>query len=130
MGQQALIIVALSSLLVGVSVLGFMGAWDYSNETTASLFEREQALNITRSGVNLAISRLRQQKTWRTGFSNFAVSGGSVSVRIVDMGLDTVRITSVGTINGVQHTSVLEAKLSSIFPTVESALTVFGIRWN
>ncbi len=126
MGQQALIIVALSSLLVGVSVLGFMGAWDYSNETTASLFEREQALNVTRSGINLAISKLRQQKTWRTGYSNFPVVGGTVSVRIIDIGLDTVRITAVGTINGVSHNSVLEAKLSSIFPTVESALTVFG----
>lgn len=126
MGQQALIIVALSSLLVGVSVLGFMGAWDYSNQTTASMFEREQALNITRSGVNLAVSTLRQQKTWRTGYTGLSLAGGSVSVRITDLGPDTVRITSAGTINGVTHTSVVEAKLSSIFPTVESALTVFG----
>lgn len=126
MGQQALIIVALSSLLAGVSVLGFMGAWDFSNETTASMFEREQALNITRSGVNLAISKLRHQKTWRTGYSDLSVAGGTVSVDILDLGEDTVRITSVGTVNGASHTSVLEVKLSSIFPTVESALTVFG----
>lgn len=126
MGQQAIILVALSSLLVGISVLGFMGAWDYSNETTASLFEREQALNVTRSGVNLTISRLRHQNTWRTGYSGLSVAGGNVSVSILDLGEDTVRITSVGTVNGVSHTSVLEAKLSSIFPTVESALTVFG----
>ncbi|MBE0644838.1 MAG: hypothetical protein IH600_12210 [Bacteroidetes bacterium] len=126
MGQQSLIIVALSSLLVGMSVLGFMGAWDFSNETTASMFEREQALNITRSGINLAISNLRHQKTWRTGFNNLSVTGGTVSVRVIDLGVDTVRITSVGTINGVNHRSVVEVKLSSIFPNVESALTIFG----
>lgn len=126
MGQQALIIVALSSLLVGVSVIGFMGAWDYSNDTTATMFEREQALNISRSGVNLAISKVRVQKSWRTGFSNLSVAGGSVSVRVIDLGPDTIRITSAGTINGHTHTSVVEAKLSSIFPSVESALTIFG----
>ncbi|MFZ1731947.1 MAG: hypothetical protein WBQ23_06785 [Bacteroidota bacterium] len=126
MGQQALIIVALSSLLVGMSVLGFMGAWDFSNNATATLFERDQALNITRSGVNHAISKLRHQKTWRTGYTNLSVAGGTVTVRVVDRGLDTVRITAAGTINCVTHNSVVDAKLSSIFPTVESSLTIFG----
>lgn len=126
MGQQAIIIVALASLLVGISVTGFMGVWDYSNETTATLFEREQALNVSRSGVNLAVSQLRQQKSWRAGYTNLATAGGTVTVGIVDLGLDTVRITSVGTINNRTHTTVVDAKLSSIFPTVESALTVFG----
>lgn len=126
MGQQTLIIVALASLLVGISVAGFMGAWDYSNETTATLFEREQALNITRSGVNMAISKLRHQKTWRTGYTDFSVAGGTVSVRVTDIGIDTVRISAAGTINGFTHRSVVEAKLSSIFPSVESALTIFG----
>ena len=81
---------------------------------------------MSRSGVNLAISKLRQQKSWRTGYSNLSAAGGRVTVRVVDLGPDTVRITSAGTINGRTHTAVVDAKLSSIFPTVESALTVFG----
>ncbi|MBR9976983.1 MAG: hypothetical protein KFH87_02760, partial [Bacteroidetes bacterium] len=52
--------------------------------------------------------------------------GGSVTVRIEDIGEDTVRVIAAGRINNVTHNSMLEAKLSSIFPTVESALTVFG----
>ncbi len=126
MGQQSFIIVALSSLLLSVSLIGFMGNWDFSNETTATLFEREQALNVARSGVNMAVSRLRRQKTWRDGYTDVSVAGGSVSVRITDLGLDSVRIQSRGTINGVPHNILVEAKLSSIFPNVESALTVFG----
>ncbi len=126
MGQQSLIIVALSSLLLSISVLGIMGGWNFSNETTADLFEREQALNVSRSGVNKAVSVLRKQKTWRAGYSNLPVAGGTVSVRIVDIGLDSVRILSAGTVNGVTHRSIVEAKLSSIFPNVESALTIFG----
>jgi hypothetical protein len=126
MGQQSLIIVALSALLLSISVFGIMGGWGASTETTADLFEREQALNITRSGVNLAVSKVRREKMWRTGFTNLRVAGGSVSVRIRDLGVDSVEITSVGTINGVSHTSIVEAKLSSIFPNVESALAIFG----
>lgn len=126
MGQQSLIIVLMSSLLLSISVLGMMGMWNWSSETTATLFEREQALNVSRSGVNKAVSILRKKKVWRAGFNGLRVAGGSVDVGIRDLGLDTVQIVSVGTINGVSHQSVVEAKLSSIFPTVESALTVFG----
>jgi len=126
MGQQSLIIVLMSSLLLSISVLGMMGMWNWSTETTATLYEREQALNISRSGVNKAVSILRKKKVWRTGFTGLRVAGGSVDVAVRDLGPDTVRITSVGTINGVSHQSIVEAKLSSIFPTVESALTVFG----
>ena len=126
MGQQSFIIVALSSLLLSISLFGFMGMWNYSNETTATLFEQEQSLNIARSGVNMAVSKLKRQKTWRTGFTNFSLAGGTVTVSITDLGLDSVRIQSQGVINGVQHNILVEAKLSSIFPNVESALTVFG----
>ncbi|PLX23218.1 MAG: hypothetical protein C0600_15660 [Ignavibacteria bacterium] len=126
MGQQSMIIVVLSSLLLSISVFGIMSGWNFSNETTAELFEREQALNITRSGVNMAVSKLRKQKTWRTGFDEVRVAGGSVSVGVQSLGLDTVRIISVGTINGFSHQAEVVAKLSSIFPNVESALTVFG----
>ncbi|MCB2204185.1 hypothetical protein KQI65_05500 [bacterium] len=126
MGQQSLIIVALSSLLLSISVLGIMGGWNFSNETTAELFEREQALNVSRSGVNMAVSKLRKQKSWRAGFANFPVAGGEVSVRVVDLGPDTVRIMAAGTVNGFTHRADVEAKLSSIFPNVESALTIFG----
>lgn len=126
MGQQSLIIVALSSLLLSISLFGFLGVWDNSNEATASFFEREQALNVARSGVNMAVTQLRRQKTWRTGYTNVLAAGGRVTVRITDIGVDSVRIQSQGTINGFTHPILVEAKLSSIFPTVESALAVFG----
>lgn len=126
MGQQSLIIVALSSLLLSISLFGFLGVWDSSNEATATFFEREQALNVARSGVNMAVTQLRRQKTWRTGYTNVTAAGGTVTVRITDIGVDSVRIQSQGTINGFTHPILVEAKLSSIFPTVECALAVFG----
>lgn len=126
MGQQSMIIVVLSSMLLSISVFGIMSGWNFSNETTAELFEREQALNVSRSGVNLAISKLRKKKVWRTGFHDLPVAGGVVNVGVKTLGDDTVRIISVGTINGHSHQSDVVAKLSSIFPNVESALTVFG----
>jgi hypothetical protein len=126
MGQQTLLVVLSASVMLSVSVIGFSGLWEYSTGTVCQNAEQTQSLNAATTGVNLALAKLRLDKTWCTGFSNLNVNGGTVTVQIASIGLDTVRITSAGTLNGETHTSIVEAKLSSIFPTVESALTVFG----
>lgn len=126
MGQQSIIIAVLASFLLTMAVGGMMGAWDMSTDTIATQFEEEQAMNVANSGVNLAISNLRQTKTWRTGYTNLSVVNGTVNVRIADLGIDSVRITSIGSYGAARRTAVVHAKLSSIFPTAESALTIFG----
>lgn len=126
MGQQSIIIAILASFLLTMAVGGFMGAWSTSTGTIATQFEEEQAMNVANSGVNLAISSLRLNKTWRSGYANLATSGGTVTVAIADLGTDSVRITSTGSYGDASRTAIVHAKLSSIFPTAESALTVFG----
>jgi hypothetical protein len=127
MGQQMMIIALLSSFLLSAGVLGMMGVWQDSTDIAASRFEEEQAINIASTGVNMGISRLRQNKNWRSGYSNVSISdGGTVSVRLTNIGLDSVRVTSVASFNNTNHTTIAEVELSSIFPTVESALTIYG----
>jgi hypothetical protein len=126
MGQQSIIIAVLASFLLTMAVGSMMGAWDMSTDTIATQFEEEQAMNVANSGINLAISTLRQTKTWRAGYTNLAVANGSATVRITDLGTDSVRINSTGTYGTATRTAVVHAKLSSIFPTAESALTIFG----
>jgi hypothetical protein len=126
MGQQSIIIAVLSSFLLTMAVGGMTGAWNLSTDTIATQFEEEQAMNVANSGINLAISNLRQSKSWRTGYTNLTVANGSVTVRITDLGTDSVRINSTGTYGTATRTAVVHAKLSSIFPTAESALTIFG----
>jgi hypothetical protein len=45
---------------------------------------------------------------------------------VKDLGVDSVQLTSAGTFGAATQTVVVRCKLSSIFPTAESALTVFG----
>ena len=126
MGQQSMIIVLLGSLMLSFSVFGFMGMWNSSGDTVVDQFEREQAYNVATSAVNLSLSNLRVNKFWRSGFSNLGVANGTASLRVIDVGKDTVKIDAVGTYNGVEHRVSCVAKLRSIFPTVNSALAVFG----
>jgi len=81
---------------------------------------------VANSGVNLTLSRLRQNKLWRRGFSNLPVGSGTATVPITDIGLDSVRITATGNYSGVARRVVAVAKLASIFPTVQSAIAVYG----
>ena len=124
MGYQTIIIVLLSSTLLSVTILGLSGVWDQSTTTVVTQANEEQAVNVASSGVNLAIISLRRNKDWRTGFSSLPVAGGRCTVSLTDLGVDSVRITSNGTINGTTHTSIAVVKLASIFPSVEAALTV------
>jgi hypothetical protein len=126
MGQQSMIIVLLGSLMLSFSVFGFMGMWSNSTDTIADQYEREQAYNAATSAVNLSFSKLRLNKSWRTGYNGLSVANGTASLRVFDIGVDTVQIEAVGNYNGVQHRVSCVAKLRSIFPTVNSALTVFG----
>ncbi len=127
MGQQMMIIALLSSFLLSGVVATMMGVWSDSDQLAASQYEQEQALNIASTGINMGVSRLRQDRYWRDGYSNVTVtSNGTVSVKVDDIGTDSVRITSNSRFNGATHTSWVEAKLTSIFPTTESALTIYG----
>jgi hypothetical protein len=116
----------LASILLGIGTFSFISSWNSSNDTVATNFEREQAVNVSHSGVDLALSKLRLERTWRTGFSNYAVAQGRCTLTLTDIGIDSVRIQSVGTYGNATHSAVVRAKLFSIFPVVESSLTVYG----
>ena len=126
MGHQTLMITLLASLLLSAGIFVLIENWKSSSGAIGSQFEREQAVNVSGSAVNLALSKLRLNKNWRTGFSNLSVSNGTCSLTVSDIGMDSVLITAVGQYRNVSHTSVVRAKLFSIFPVVESSLTMYG----
>ena len=126
MGQQTFILTLVASFLLSAGIFVLVENWGSSSGTVGSQFEQQQALNVSASGVTLTLSKLRLNKTWRSGYSNLSLSNGSCSVKIEDIGLDSVRIISVGKYGNATHTSIVRAKLFSIFPVVESALTMYG----
>lgn len=126
MGQQSLILVFMTTLLLSGGVVLYMQEQRSSSDTTTNQFIGEHALNVANSGINLAISRVRQEKTWRTGFTNLAVDNGNVSVSLVDIGKDSVRITASGRYSDSVRTVIAVVKLASVLPEVNAALSVFG----
>jgi hypothetical protein len=127
MGQQMLIIALLASFLVSSAVLGLRDTWNESNEIATNQFEEEQTINLSSSGVNMCISKLRQDKHWRAGYTKVALAdGGYLNAQITALGGDSVRITSTGLLNKASHTSIVDVQLASAVPMAESALAIYG----
>jgi hypothetical protein len=126
MGYQSIMLAVLASILLGIGTFSLVSSWDSSTNTVATEFEREQAVNVSNSGVNLAVTKLRLDRTWRAGFTNFAVANGQCTLRVTDCGQDSVRITSQGRYQSGTHTSVVRVALASIFPKAEAALAIYG----
>jgi len=108
MGQQMFIIALLASFLVSIAIIQLREVWDDSSDIAMDQFQQEQVLNLSSSGVNMAISRLRQSKTWRAGYSDVQLfNGGYINVIVEDIGVDSVRITSVGSMGEASHTAIV-----------------------
>jgi hypothetical protein len=126
MGHQSFLLVLLASILLSMAIFTFMQVWSRSTQGVTNELEMQQALNVATSGVNQAISKLRHEKTWRYGFHDKQIAGGSCTLTLTDLGIDSIRIVSVGNVGHASHTSTVVVRLASIFPSVESSLTVYG----
>jgi hypothetical protein len=132
MSGRAIIIVVTGIIIIS-SVI-FYNIEAASTRITANFNDywlRQNAQNIAQSGVNLALRQLTNNRTWRTGFSNLAMLGGSVSVSATDTvyrGISSVMIRSVGT---VESGSSLQTQATSIaytyFPASFKPIDVKGL---
>lgn len=126
MGQQSIVVVALSSLLLVISLLGIVGVWENAQDMTLEYGTREMARELSREGVSRAVAKLLTDRTWRDGFRNLAINGGSISVRIVEIGADSIRIESTSRLATVTQRIVAEVELQSVFPACSSVITIAG----
>ncbi len=126
MGNQSFVIVVLGTILLTMTIVNFSSVWVKSTQTASSEIEVQQALNVASSGVNMALSRLRQNRAWRTGFSDLSIANGECDVTVVDCGTDSIRITSTGRCGDVEHTSSLIVCFTPIIPAVTGAVTIYG----
>ncbi len=126
MGNQSFVFVVLAAILASMTIITFSGIWNSSTLMASSELEVQQAINVSNSGVNQAITRLRRSRSWRTGFTDLSIANGRCTATLTTVGADSVRIVSTGTFGAASHTSNVLVKLASIFPTVESALTIYG----
>jgi hypothetical protein len=81
---------------------------------------------LSREGVSLAVAQLLTDRSWREGFRNRTINGGSISVRVVEIGVDSLRIESTARLAAVTQRIVAEVELQTVFPICSSVITLGG----
>ncbi len=96
-----------------------------SLSTTIDYYSEMEARLIANSGVEIYLEKMRDNKSMSGGyFTNNPLMGGSYSISIT--GPDSMlQIRSIGTYNGITHTSLVAAKRASVtLPSVSSSMYI------
>ena len=70
-------------------------------DNMVKFFEHVSAKNIAHDGINLALRQLAYNPKWRTGLNGMSVSGGKVTVTLLDTSFRTqpaIKVTSVASV--------------------------------
>ncbi len=100
MGGRALVVTLLGIMILSASV--FYSITRSSEDLMRNVdkyFLRQSAQNIAQSGVNMALRRLGQDRTWRSGWSQVQTMGGTLTVQLKDTSFKSrmvVKVTSTG----------------------------------
>lgn len=114
MGKSILIIVLGMSVIVGFFILKLSANSKENLSTTVNMFEQTQARLIANSGVEIYLEKLKHDRSMmNSNFPNNSLLGGNYNVSI--SGPDSlVKVTSVATFMGVQHTTIVEAAADKV----------------
>ncbi len=109
MGKSILIVVLGMSVIVGFFILKLSANSKESLSTTVNMFEQTQARLIANSGVEIYLEKLKHNRSMmNSNFPGNSLFGGNYDINI--SGPDSlVKVTSVATFMGVQHTTIVEA---------------------
>ena len=88
MGKALLIIALGFSTLFGTMTLNMSRHSLDSVRTFSDHYANTVARNTSTSGVYMALSKIYQDNTWRSGFSNISLNGSDLDVTLYDMNSD------------------------------------------
>ncbi|MBI4535303.1 MAG: hypothetical protein HY708_03430 [Ignavibacteriae bacterium] len=136
MGNQALVLVAGTLLLVLVYVMGFNGTSSDLTKNSNLSFAQNVAKEINTSAMEIAMNTLADSATWRSTFSNMQLFGGTSTVTFKDtvVGSDTavvVRsfsryVAGSDSSNASTRAVVKPTPRGYVPPVVRAAFTAFG----
>ena len=112
MGKAALLVVLGTSLVLGNMLVGLNKRANSQNEFISEHYERIISRNIANSAANIAVSKLFQDFSWRTGLASTSMAGGYYAADIKDINFDTtvavqrVKVTATSTYGGVTDTVI------------------------
>ncbi|MCH6559599.1 hypothetical protein IH799_04495 [candidate division KSB1 bacterium] len=112
MGKAALLVVLGTSLVLGSMLAGLNKRTASQSEFISEHYERMISRNIANSAANIAVSKLFQDFSWRTGLTSTGMAGGYYAADIQDINFDTtvavqrVKVTATSTYGGVTDTVI------------------------
>ncbi|MCC6636175.1 MAG: hypothetical protein IT278_00445, partial [Ignavibacteriaceae bacterium] len=104
-------------MILGFNLIFMVAGYNYSRMTMGAIdneveyIDQNIAHNIAISGANMAANRIFLSKVWTTGYNNTPLFGGTLTVVVVDAGLNKI-VTSTGTYKSKTHTVRIELKPS------------------
>lgn len=111
MGKMLLLLVLGMGLVASVAMMQLNRSTLNANDNAVEDYEINQARNLARSGIEYAVSRLAEDSTWTSGYSNESIADGALAVQVErtramypggpDAGLNNARlVTATGSILG------------------------------
>jgi len=124
MGRATIIILLGFSIITSFIILKLNANSKEGLTTTVDHYENTSARLIANSGVEIYLEKLRRDKDLVGNFSNINLDGGEYSISI--SGPDTFRtITSIATLGGTTHTSIVEARRFPVkLPKINAAVYI------
>ncbi len=112
MGKTALLVVLGTSLVLGNMLAGLNKRTVSQSEFISEHYERMISRNIANSAANIAVSKLFENFSWRTGLTSTSMAGGYYAADILEINFDTtvavqrVKVTATSTYGGVTDTVI------------------------
>ena len=117
-GRALLFIILVSFILTGLVIKGINASNRIQEENVISMNYRHIGKNIAQSGVNLALTKLAADTSWRAGIASagspLSLFGGTVYVTATDtvfFGKKVVKVTSNKLTKNVNYLALIHWKL-------------------
>lgn len=131
MAGKGLLIILIGSIVVAGVIFSTMFRQNETAFANAVDNYRQQTVrNIAQSGVLMAVRALNDAPQWRTGYSNIAIQGGFVSVRLNDTtfnGESLIKVVSTGSSgtrsSAISHVTTAYVRRGYIPSTIKGAVT-------
>lgn len=126
---------AIIVLVTGVIIIAATVMFNISASSTrivrnyTDYYMRQNTQNIAQSGVNLAITKLGEERLWRDGFSDLKILDGIADVKVYDTLFDSVPVVAVHSVGESDYGSGRKRRDTSIAYLFWSRMTYpVGIR--
>ncbi len=113
-GKALIILLAGAIGLATMTFINIMKAGDNLARSSVQTYNSAQVKNIAEAGAQMAVRKIIVDTSWRAGFSNFALMGGVVNVRLADTTFTGQSVTKIQSIARVSAGSSLEKSYTAI----------------